>query len=402
MSQARVTARVSAFVQVARIMGSLALALASCAPPLQSGGVELRDGAAARLGFFCRYRGVDPFCARPASAERAVPAAEARAWEPGSDVVGGARVEARAGDFVLANGAIAVVVGGATRTREGGAGALLDAVDAAVGVDELGHIAPSLGPGHDVEVDAVSPGHDPRSGRAWIDVRARDRASGVVLRTRYALDPAARAVSIESFAERDATIDVPGAEPPAAPTLEDDVAWGDAAPLAIEGARVAVGRSTSYALMPLGAEGELTRARAVRVFAVGARGDALAIATELDALAGVALGAVSLTFVGPGGAPVRAPSGVRLAFEALGEPSADARRPRWFRVVDSAAPVEAEIAPGCYRVSLEAETPLATRPLALRVEPGAVTRGSIVLVGDEAPGSAADAAVSSTCDAAGN
>src|SRR5689334_17814022 len=96
---------------VARAWGLVALAVASatCAEPLQNGGVDVLAGAADRMGMLCRFRHGDPeggsIC--PAQGEPAAPARVRRVAQ-GEAPLSGALAVGRPGDYVLENDEIVV------------------------------------------------------------------------------------------------------------------------------------------------------------------------------------------------------------------------------------------------------------------------------------------------------
>jgi hypothetical protein len=122
---------------------TVGIAGAACAPPLQNGGVEVRSGAAERLGMVCRWRhgttSGEGLCAEPQ--EQLAPSRVTRIAAP-TDALAGPLAAGRVGDLLIENGEIAVVIdqlGRGSGFAESG-GNIVDAADALTRRDELGQM----------------------------------------------------------------------------------------------------------------------------------------------------------------------------------------------------------------------------------------------------------------------
>jgi len=232
--------------------------LASCAAPMQEGGVTVMPGAGARMLIAMRY-GMAPVgeAVRPAEARRAVVAEQ---------LPPGAAKSGKLGDYVLDNGIVGVVIGNVDGS--GRSGKLIDFArwggdgDDLVGLDIEVLGAP-------VRYQTIKTGYDPALAAAYVSVtgdlvtHAGGRAS---VETRYDLAPGLDAVLVSTrikiVASEPASDE---SEPSPAPT-----------PLLVERVGVLDGRSTladtrgpflaelgpfaGYALQPA-ADGELGKNR---------------------------------------------------------------------------------------------------------------------------------------------
>jgi hypothetical protein len=375
---------------------ALALTAAACVEPLQNGGVVLHDGADARIGAMCRFRrgaeGREAFCAPEAEGPQTV---AVRRVAREKDLLHGPRAEGKAGDWLLDNGEISVIV----EDVAGGAGGdLLDAADTRVGQDELGRLSPCLGaPLGCAHGEAIRSGQE-TDGSAWIEVRGRARDEArVVIATRYALAPGARALLVTTIVASRSS------EPMVVPALGDAIAWGSAEEAipgkergfrgAAEGTFVAaVGKRVAYAITPAddhpklevesAAEGSLIRSardvtlppggalRYERALIVAPRGDTLGLLTDLALLReGRVPGAIEVRFV-DGAKPVAPPAGARLRLVAPGE-----TLPAFLQIAASPGPegVAAEAPPGKYLAHLES----ASARIPVEVRSGEVTSVTI-------------------------
>lgn len=395
---------------------ALALASATCAPPVQGGSVVVSSGAVERLGMLCRWgRGgaeQGDLCPRDGSA--AQPARVRRITGP-ADALSGPLAAGRPGDYVLENDAIAVVVdqlGPGAGLAESG-GNLIDAADARARRDELGQIVTRLGapPRQVIYRDITTGGGE--DGAAWIEargeVRGRDLAGGALsVTTRYTLRPGDRAVMITTSLQND------GDRPVEALDLGDVVHWGAAGHVApgmapglrgeIEAPYLAgVGTGVAYALAPV--DGATVRARSgegfsdvtfarqaalppggraayQRILAVAPRGDSLAVETELFFLGGGAPGGVALELVDGRGAPLPPLAG-KVTLTPIAEDGAAppaAALDLWLRTGDG-APLAAEAPPGLYLVGFEGSGRRALGSARIRIRAGEMAPARLTLSG---------------------
>lgn len=369
---------------------ALLAAGAACTPPLQNGGVEVRAGAAARLGVVCRWRHGDPsgesLCGAPE--QQLAPARVKRIAGP-ADALAGPLAAGRVGDLVIENGEIAVVIdqlGRGSGFAESG-GNLLDAADATARRDELGQMFTYFGvfPRQAI-YRALDSGVD-AAGTAWIEVRGHelyeDRLRVV---TRYELAPGARALLIKTTLVNENDAPITGLD------LGDAVQWGSAEKLAIgkePGFRGdyagpwigAAGSSAAYAIVGVDpgatASGLASRngtawsnfsfVRGVslapgakvsyaRALVVAPRGDSLGAVTEVFYLQGGSPGGLTVALTDAAGARVAPPEGGRISLTPVGVDKS-ATAPLWIGIghdaAKSGANAAAEAPPGRYLVGLE-------------------------------------------------
>jgi hypothetical protein len=367
-SQARLTRGMPPALMPLRARRRLALALliitaASCAPPLQNGGVELHEGFAERLSAICRFRHEATGGALPCAApeERSPPARTRRITGP-SDALGGPLAIGRAGDLLLENNLVVVVIDQLGRGQgfaESG-GNLVDAADAVTREDELGQVFTYLGafPRQAVYASLTS-GVDAR-GAAWVEARGHELyEERLQVVTRYELAPGERALAITTTLTNDGAVSVAGLG------LGDAVQWGAAEKFApgqpanfkgeatvpwIGGAgRFAgygfVGEGVAAATSATGTAAaseaalspsmsvksgtawsnyELSRGISLapgqhvsyrRALVIAPRGDTLGVAAEIAFRQGRGIGAVEIEFVGPRGEPLAPPEGGQVVLE---------------------------------------------------------------------------------------
>ncbi|XXX74723.1 CehA/McbA family metallohydrolase [Sorangium sp. So ce134] len=405
-------------------LAALALASATCAPPVQGGSVVVSAGAAGRLGMLCRWGhgGGEQGELCPGDAVTARPARVRRIAGP-ADALSGALAAGRPGDYVLENDEVAVVVdqlGAGTGLAESG-GHLIDAADARARRDELGQIVPRLGaPARQVIYRDIATGAD-ADGAAWIEargeVRGREVAGGALsVATRYTLAPGSRAVVIATVLKND------GDRPVEALDLGDVVHWGAAEPVApgagehaapgaapgLGGEREApylagVGAGVAYALVPVGdaairarsgagfSDATFARQAALppggsvayqRLLAVAPRGDPLAVATELFFLAGGAPGGVALQLVDARGAPLPPMAGKATLTPIAEEGAAPAAGALelWLRTGER-EPLAAEAPPGVYLVGFEGSGRRALGSARVRIRAGEIAPARLALSG---------------------
>jgi hypothetical protein len=360
---------------------------AACAPPIQNGGVEVRAGAAERLGVVCRWRhggaAGEGLCGE---ADAPVAAASVKRIAVPGDALRGPLAAGRVGDLVIENGEIAVVIdqlGRGSGFAESG-GNIVDAADARTRRDELGQIFTYFGvfPRQAVH-DALSSGVDAK-GTAWIEVRGHELyEEHLRVTTRYELAPGQRALSIQTTLanEKDAAI--------ADLELGDAIQWGSTEKFAIgkePGFRGdyagpwigAAGRSAAYAILdadPHATAGLTSKngtawsnvsfARGVtiapgatvtyaRVLVVAPRGDTLGAATEVFYLQGGAPGGLEIALVDAGGARIAPPEGARFSLARV-DAERSAIAPLWLGVsaeaAKSGANAAGEAPPGRYLVT---------------------------------------------------
>ena len=360
---------------------------AACAPPIQSGGVEVRVGAAERLGMVCRWRHGTPagegLCGE--ADEPIAPARVKRIASP-SDALGGPLAAGRVGDLVIENGEIAVVIdqlGRGSGFAESG-GNILDAADARTRRDELGQIFTYFGvfPRQAV-YDALDSGVDSK-GTAWIEARGHELyEEHLRVTTRYELTPGQRALLIQTTLVNESSAPVTGID------LGDVIQWGSAEKFAMgkepgftgdyAGPWIgAAGRSAAYAIVDADphATSGLTakngtawsnvsfvrgvalapgaRASYARVLVVAPRGDTLGAATEVFYLQGGAPGGLEIALTDAAGARVAPPEGGRFSLSRV-DPDPAAASPLWLGVSAEAAKsgtnAAAEAPPGRYLVT---------------------------------------------------
>jgi hypothetical protein len=374
-----------------RFFLALITAGAACAPPIQNGGVEVRTGAAERLGIVCRWRhgnaSGESLCGDPGE-EQLAPARVKRIAGP-KDTLAGPLAAGRVGDLLIENGEIAVVIdqlGRGSGFAESG-GNIVDAADAATRRDELGQVFTYFGvfPRQAV-YDALDSGVDAKGG-AWIEVRGHELyEERLRIVTRYELAPGQRALLIRTTLVNEDDTPITGLD------LGDAIQWGSAEKLAIgrepgfKGDYTgpwlgAAGLSAAYAILGVGvgfgfdpsatadlvsnngtAWSNATFARGVsiapgakvayaRAFVVAPRGDALGPATEVFYLRGGSPGALAATLVDAAGAPIAPPEGGRFVLTPVGVDKS-AVSPLWLGVHGAAASgaVAGEVAPGRYLV----------------------------------------------------
>lgn len=308
------------------VAASLGLGLGACAEPLQNGGVVVFGGASARFDAMCRFRrgseGGQSSCVPGASD---APRATAARISSESQLLKGPRAAGAVGDVLLTNGEISFVFSGEN-------GALLDAVDAHVGRDELESMTTCVTDGADCSVLAAPEFGQEKDGSAWVEVRLAGQKP-FDARTRYILLPGARSLLVSTL------ISTLSPEAIAVSRVGDVVDWGLAqqtlptgeAPPFIAG----VGTDVAYAILPvddrssIGVDlldrGSFVRhardavvsagnpLRRDRVFVVAPRGDTLGVLTEVALMRdGQAPGAIEVRFVGADGAPVTPPAGGRV------------------------------------------------------------------------------------------
>ncbi|MEP7123252.1 MAG: CehA/McbA family metallohydrolase [Byssovorax sp.] len=360
---------------------------AACAPPIQSGGVEVRAGAAERLGMVCRWRhgttAGEGLCGE--ADEPVLPARVKRIAGP-ADALAGPLAAGRVGDLVIENGEIAVVIdqlGRGSGFAESG-GNIVDAADARTRHDELGQIFTYFGvfPRQAVH-DALDSGVDSK-GTAWIEARGHELyEEHLRVTTRYELAPGQRALLIQTTLVNETAAPIAGLD------LGDVIQWGSAEKFAIgkepgfvgdyAGPWIgAAGRSAAYALLDADprvtagltakngtAWSNVSFVRGVtiapgakvsyaRVLVVAPRGDTLGAATEVAFLQGVAPGGLEITLTDAAGARIAPPEGGRFSLTRV-DPDPTAPSPLWLGVsaeaAKSGANAAAEAPPGRYLVT---------------------------------------------------
>ncbi|WP_437587601.1 hypothetical protein [Sorangium sp. So ce1000] len=395
---------------------ALALASATCAPPVQGGSVVVSSGAAERLGMLCRWGrgGAEQGDLCPSNAVAARPARVRRIAAP-ADALSGPLAAGRPGDYLLENDEIAVVVdqlGPGTGVAESG-GHLIDAADARARRDELGQIVPRLGvPPRQVIYRDIATGAG-ADGAAWIEARGEVRggelAGGALsVTTRYTLGPRDRAVVITTSLRND------GGRPIDALDLGDVVHWGateHVAPGAAPGLRgeheapylAGIGAGVAYALVP--ADGAKLRVRSgarfsnvtfarpaalppggrveyQRILAVAPRGDTLAVETELFFLGGGSPGGLALELVDARGAPLPPLVG-KATLTPIAEDGATpaaASLDLWLRTGEG-GPLAAEAPPGLYLVGFEGSGRRALGSARIRIRDGEIAPARLALSG---------------------
>ncbi|AKT42797.1 hypothetical protein [Chondromyces crocatus] len=402
----------------AAVLVGLLSASASCSPPLQSGGVIVVDGAAARLGAMCRWRsgGHDELC--PAAAPSA-PSAKVRRLEGGAEEgLSGALAGGKAGDYLLENDQIAVIIEQLGRVE--GGGHLIDAADAGRRRDELERVATYLGRAAGQALyKELTTGRDDE-GTAWVEARGHVAGDeSLVIATRYSLRPADRAVLLST------TLENRGAQPSMRLELGDAVRWGGTllvAPRCVPGCPgpyvgpylAGIGTDTAYVLIPVEAtalqastdagESEISlthrehlppgeRLVYERVLAVAPRGDSAGVATELLVLGGGMPGGLDVELTDIGGEALAAVHGRVLLTPIAPEGQAVLDDiPLWLKA--SAEParnlegqaarplkVGGEVPPGAYRLGFEGEGRRANEETSVIIRAGEVTRAKLALTG---------------------
>ena len=206
------------------VVAVLPLLLVGCVEPLQNGGVTIVGDPSARLGALCRFRhGTDDgFCVNEAPELKP---ARARRMTGANDGLRGPFATGRAGDYMLENEEIAVVI--ARPGPDGGTprgGALVDAADARTRIDALGQVLASFGGTENHAVyDEIKTGAVD-DGSAYVEVLGHALATPTILvTTRYALAPGSRVVMITTTLLANGAGDIHGLD------LGDTVTWGGAA-----------------------------------------------------------------------------------------------------------------------------------------------------------------------------
>lgn len=409
---------------------ALLLALfAACTPPIQNGGVDVREGAASRLETLCRWRhgaveGENP-CA--SSEQRAAPA-RVRRIAAEADKLSGPFAIGRTGDYLLENDEIAVVIdqlGRGSGFAESG-GNIVDAADAQARRDELGQMFTSFGaPSRQAIYEAIASGVDPK-GTAWIEVRGHElHEEQLRVTTRYELAAGQRSLVISTELEnkKGAPID--------SLSLGDSIQWGLAEKFApgqaldFRGEVTApylggAGRQVAYGIVPAPHAPEPApaagfsstsaatssnlrfaqdvslapgqRAGYQRVLVVGPRGDSLGVVTEMFFLQGGAPGGVEVELVDPAGARLAPPEGGRILLDPAapaGQAAAgaslpgSAAPPLWIQIgsdmVKAGANAAAELPPGRYLVGFEGAGRLAKAKVPVSIEPGKLAKISLAV-----------------------
>ncbi|MDI3282815.1 hypothetical protein [Polyangium sp. 15x6] len=384
----------------------LATGLAACVEPIQSGGVVMFGGEGARIAAMCRFRrgteGKAGVCAPEPEAPAPVTLARV---ETNPRLFVGKLVEAKAGDVLLDNGAIAAVISASD-------GALVDAGDVEVREDALGRVTTCLGAPLGCLTGVTMSLSQGRDGSA--QVLARGHAEGdprVTIATRYMLVPGARVILVSTLIASKAD------EPVVIPSLGDVVQWGVAEPVpaaakapppptaAVAQAPfvAALGHYVAYAIAPaddrptLEIEGAARTvslrfgrnvtlppggsARYERLFMVAPRGDTLGVVTELALVReGRVPGAIELRFVDEAGKPIPPPADVHV--ELLSPRDTLVPFLRIGPFVEDAS-VAAEAPPGAYELDLRGEGLRALARVPIEVKSGEVTQATIA-VGAEA------------------
>ena len=390
-----------------RFFLALIAAGAACAPPIQNGGVEVRTGAAERLGMVCRWRHGDAsgesLCGDPGQ-EQLAPARVKRIAGP-KDTLAGPLAAGRVGDLLIENGEIAVVIdqlGRGSGFAESG-GNIVDAADATTRRDELGQVFTCFGvfPRQAV-YDALDSGVDAKGG-AWIEVRGHELyEERLRVVTRYELAPGARALLIRTTLVNEKDTPITGLN------LGDSLQWGAVEKLAIgkePGFRGdytgpwlgAAGASAAYAILNAdpSAPADLVtksgtawsnaifardvtiapgaKASYARAFVVAPRGDALGPATEVFYLRGGSPGALAATLVDAAGAPIAPPEGGRLVLTPVGVDKSTVS-PLWLAVrrdaAASGAAAAGEVPPGRYLVGFSGAGRHEITPVPVTIEAG--------------------------------
>jgi hypothetical protein len=404
---------------VALALALLALAPASCAPPLQNGGVDVAAGAGDRLGILCRFRrGEDARKDLCDPGEQRVEPARARRIASAADTLRGPLAAGREGDLLLENTEIVVVIGavgggaagGEAGASEGG-GSIIDAAEIRSRRDELGHVIARLGPSRRAVYGAIASGAE-QDGTAWVEASGHDaQEPRLKVTTRYTLGPLDRAVLISTSLENKSDAPVGLLD------LGDAIAWGSTLPLApgkapgFEGDLKSmyiggVGASVGYLLTPVkdadvisktgGGWSDVVLERDVvlpaggrvqyeRVLAVAPRGDPVAIAAEFFFMQGGAPGGVAVKLVDARGAAVLPAPGSRVYVErASTSASAPESAPApasvpatWWispaAVPDDPSTLGGEVPPGRYTLRYEGGGRSSMQSPVIIIKPGAVS-----------------------------
>ena len=387
----------------------LATGFTACVEPIQSGGVVMYGGEGARVAAMCRFRrgaeGKAGFCAPEPEAPAAVTLARI---EGDKKPFAGALVEAKAGDVLVDNGAIAAVISVSD-------GALVDAADSEIREDALGRVGTCLGAPLGCLTGVTMTLSQGRDGSA--QVLARGHAEGdprVTIATRYMLVPGARVILVSTLIASKAD------EPLVIPSLGDAVHWGSAEPLPAIGNEpapttaaiaeapfvAALGTSVAYAIAPADDRPTLEfeavagatslrfgrnvtlppggSARYERLFVVAPRGDTLGVVTELALVREARVpGAIELRFVDEAGKPLPPPADARV--ELLSPPRDTLVS--FLRIGPSVAEagVAAEAPPGAYELDLRGKGLRALARIPIEVKSGEVTQATITVGAEAAP-----------------
>ncbi|MEZ4297694.1 MAG: hypothetical protein R3B70_22245 [Polyangiaceae bacterium] len=411
-------------------------ATVGCMEPLQSGGVDILGDPSERLGSLCKFRRqTDGFCAS-GEEEQAGAGARVRRMTKAEEGLRGPYASGQAGDYLLENNEIAVVISRVDRTVVSSLrGALLDAGSARDRVDALGAMRAEIGDGTGTPAyDAITSGVG-ADGSAWVEASGSrlhgSEAMGMRVRTRYTLAPGARAVIVSTAVEG------AGDGGPEAIDLGDQICWGGATPGAPAGALpvgvaidpqgkealrfnapyvLGVGAAVGYAVTADGSPftsvhvgpcttTQLARGRALtpgatvsyeRLFVVAPRGDTAAVATELFFLAGGSPGGVEIDIAwgasgaaGSGAAGAGAARvGARVLLERGASQGAEETAfpdpsPLWLSVPREGV-AGGELPPGQYTLRLDGPG-IASEPVVASVEAGKVTKVSLAVIPKAAP-----------------
>lgn len=378
--------------------------LVHCAPPLQNGGVEVLEGADARLQTVCKWRRGDGRPAECFAESSQAPPSHAFVIENDEQLLRGPHALGRPGDVMLDNGEIAAVVAAVGRSSGplADGGVLIDVGDARHRVDQLGMLAPTVhtAPRHPTEVatprgwiaEALQLGSDP-DGVAWVEVRGRlDGDDSSRVRTRFALAPGQRVVHVSTWADA-------GPTSTGRYVLGDEVHWGSSVPQPTRSTLDAVGTVVGYSLIPAkgwsghAGEGALRRVYGAtaeasrppesdsgyhRFLAVSVRGDSLALASELAFLSGRDLGALTVGFIDERGRPVPAPTSGIVELRRSSQSRLDLRV-AGARTGGFPFEVQAEAPIGTYVATYRGPGGRSLAPTEVRVVPGEVARAAIEL-----------------------
>lgn len=405
-------------------VAALPLLLVGCVEPLQNGGVTIVGDPGARLGTLCRFRhgADDGFCANDAPEIK--PARVRRITGP-NDGLRGAFATGRAGDYLLENDEIALVIEQiGPRGESARGGALVDAADAKTRVDALGRVVASLGGAEELAVyDQIKVGTG-SEGSAYVEVEGHALATPAIhLTTRYSLAPSSRVVTITTTLLDAESDEIRGLElgdavtwggatggAPAAPMRSEEGAPPEAAGVAAPRESVAsyifgVGHGAAYALLKDGSpflfRGDASSSVAVlergvtlspsspleytRMLLVAPRGDTAALATELFYLGGGAPGGVEVAASWEGDASLRSNENRIVLHRACvacggGAPASPFPDPPSLWLDQPAdAPAAGELAPGKYTARFEG--PGGSSPeVPFEVKAGAVTKLTLPVV----------------------
>jgi hypothetical protein len=271
----------------------------------------------------------------PAAAQAMKEPARVHAMKEG-EPLGGPGATGRPGDWVLENAEVVFVVGqvGGDAGPTEGAGNVIDAADARVRKDDLGHVVPAFGATPPESVYTSLRSGTDADGSAWIEVSGRGTsqatpqsssgaAAPLALTTRYTLHAPDRALLLET------TLENTGEAPIDLAAVGDAVEWGAAEKVAPGAARGFVGPSSgayigavgvdaSYALTSTDGSIEAVsgtswtrtvqrkkvslaaheRTAVARVLIVGARADTTSLVGELALVAGLPVGELEVTVPG--------------------------------------------------------------------------------------------------------